>query len=142
MFTPAAGPPSLEPPHPAIFAALGVDGITALVRAVYRNIGQSPIASMFPQGEAALMAAADKSALFWVTICGGPPLYAETYGPPMMRKRHFGFAITAEARTQWLACWDPVLETAPEQFGFPSEHLAGFKAWMEGFAGWMVNTED
>lgn len=113
-----------------------------MLRAVYRNIGKSPIADMFPQGEVALMAAAEKSALFWVTICGGPPLYAETYGPPMMRKRHFNFHINASGREQWLACWEPVLQAAPAQFGFPAEHLQGFKTWLEGFSGWMVNAAD
>ena len=35
---------------------------------------------------------------------GGPPLYVEAYGHPMLRARHLPFAIGEAERDQWLAC--------------------------------------
>jgi len=133
--------PSPEPrPHPAIYEALGTEGVVRLIRAFYLEIGRSPVAHLFPQGEA-LMASADNSALFWVTILGGPPLYEEKHGKPLIRQRHFKFPITGEFRAHWLACWDPVLAVAPETLGFPREHIPGFRAWINTFSAWIVNTE-
>ena len=136
-------PPSLPPittfPDPAIFQALGAEGIRDLVRAVYRRIGASTIAGMFPVGEAALEAAADKSSLFFVGICGGPALYEQKFGPPRMRLRHQDFPIDDRARLVWLGCWEEVLKTAPDEFGFPAEHLNSFREYLTTFSKWMVN---
>jgi len=127
-------------PDPAIYAALGTEGVTKLIRAFYLEIGRSPVAHLFPQGEA-LMASADNSALFWVTVLGGPDLYEQKHGKPLIRQRHFKFPITPEFRAHWLACWDPVLAIAPATLGFPAEHIPGFRAWINTFSAWIVNTE-
>ena len=133
-------PPPEPRPHPAIFQALGVAGVQKLIRAFYEEIGRSPIAPLFPRGHDALMASADNSALFWVTMLGGPPLYEERHGKPMIRQRHFRFVITGDDRAHWLACWEPVLATAPQVFGFPAEHIPGFRAWINTFSAYIVNT--
>ena len=139
IFTPPVGPPQGPPPDPAIFRALGVEGITQMLVDFYAELGRSPIAGLFPQGEAALREAGQKSALFFVGVCGGPPLYAQQIGPPRMRARHLPFAIDAKAREAWLACWVPVLEKAPVKYGFPAEHVPGFQRFLDGFSAWMVN---
>jgi hemoglobin len=36
---------------------------------------------------------------------GGPPLFTDKYGPPMLRRRHFGARIGAEEARGWLACF-------------------------------------
>jgi len=44
--------------------------------------------------------------LFWF-LCGwlgGPQLYTERFGHPMLRARHLPFAIGIRERDQWLAC--------------------------------------
>lgn len=132
-------PPPEPRPHPAIFEALGVEGVKNLIRAFYLEIGRSKVAHLFPSGEA-LMESADNSALFWVTMLGGPPLYEQKHGKPMIRQRHFRFAITGDDRAEWLRCWEPVLATAPEVFGFPAEHIPGFRAWINTFSAYIVNT--
>ena len=134
-------PPPQPRPHPAIYQALGTEGVTRLIRAFYLELGRSPVAHLFPQDPGALMASADNSALFWVTILGGPELYEQKHGKPLIRQRHYRFPITGEFRAHWLACWEPVLATAPETFGFPAEHIPGFRAWIETFSAWIVNTE-
>ena len=40
---------------------------------------------------------------------GGPQLYIETYGHPMLRRRHLPFSIGQSERTQWLMCMDMAL---------------------------------
>jgi len=110
-----------------------------LVRAVYQRLGASSIAGMFPRGAEALNEAADKSALFFVGICGGPPLYEQKYGAPKMRMRHSAFTITDDARVVWLSCWEEVLKTAVATYGFPSQHLNSFREYLVQFSKWMVN---
>ncbi len=102
----------------------------------YQELGKSEIKGLFPPD---LEAASRKSALFFVTLLGGPPLYAETYGPPRMRARHLPFEIDEAARRIWLDCFNRVLQDAPVKYGFPAEHLDGFKKFLEDFSGWMVN---
>jgi len=41
---------------------------------------------------------------------GGPQLYVEKYGPPMLRRRHMPYAIGLEERDQWLMCMKLALE--------------------------------
>jgi hemoglobin len=105
----------------------------------YLELGRSSIRGLFPQGEAALRAAGAKSALFFVGVCGGPPLYAQRVGPPRMRARHLAFPIDEAARRVWLDCWEPVLKNAKARYGFPEQALPSFRAFLEGFSAWMVN---
>lgn len=138
-YTPPQGPPQGPPPDPAIYRALGVEGMTRLLQDFYLQLGRSPIAALFPQGETALREAGEKSALFFVGVCGGPPLYAQAYGPPRMRARHLPFSIDAAARQHWLDCWEPVLARAPQELGFPEAALPGFRLFLQNFSAWMVN---
>jgi hemoglobin len=105
----------------------------------YLELGRSPIAPLFPQGHDALLEAGAKSALFFAGVVGGPPLYAQRVGPPRMRARHLPFAIDPAARAHWLACWEPILQDAAARYGFPMEHMAGFRSFLDGFSAWMVN---
>lgn len=132
--------PKVRLPDPRIYQTLGRPGIEKLVVQVYHELGRSSISFMFPQDPRELEASALKSALFWVTACGGPPLYEQQFGPPRMRARHLNFHITPEARQEWLRCWDTVLPTAPEELGFPPELIPGFRNYLEDFSGWMVNS--
>lgn len=139
LFVPPGGPPRVAPPDHAIHAAMGTDNIFAMLRDFYRELEKSSIRFMFPQGHENMMAAADKSAAFFVGLLGGPPLYHQQYGNPMMRARHMPFPIDEAARQEWLRCFAVVLEDAPTRYNFPEEHLPGFWAFLEGFSGWMVN---
>jgi hemoglobin len=140
-YVPPDGPPRVQLPNAAIYAAMGEAGITAMMEAFYTELAQSPLLrSMFPQTPAALQQAAHRSAAFFVGLVGGPPLYQQRYGNPAMRARHMPFPIDEAARQEWLRCFNVVLEDAPARFGFPVEHLPGFRAFLVGFSGWMVNT--
>ncbi|MCJ7997771.1 globin [Rhizobium cremeum] len=41
---------------------------------------------------------------------GGPQLYIEKRGHPMLRRRHFGAEIGAEERDEWLLCFRRAME--------------------------------
>ncbi len=41
---------------------------------------------------------------------GGPQRYVEKHGHPMLRRRHFPYAIGPEERDQWLLCMKLALE--------------------------------
>jgi hemoglobin len=137
IYVPPGGPPRVATPNPEIYAEMGEEMIFAMLRDFYRELAQSSISHLFPED---MMAAADKSAAFFVGLLGGPPLYHQRYGNPMMRARHMPFVIDEAARIEWLRCFALVLEDAPARYNFPPQHLLGFWAFLEGFSTWMVNT--
>ena len=138
IYVPPGGAPRVAPPSTEIYAAMGEENIFAMLRDFYRELEHSAIRHMFPLND--MMTAADKSAAFFVGILGGPPLYQQRHGNPMMRARHMPFPIDEPARMEWLRCFATVLEDAPARYNFPPEHLLGFWAFLEGFSAWMVNT--
>lgn len=135
VYTPEGGPPQTAPPRD-VYAAVGEDGVRAMLRDFYAELERSAIRGMFP---ADMTAAADKSALFFAFLLGGPPLYQERVGPPMMRRRHLPFRIDAAAREVWLACWEPVLAKAPQAYAFPAGRIDAFRGFLRDFSAWMVN---
>lgn len=137
IYVPPGGPPRVAPPNPEIYAAMGEEMIFAMLRDFYRELEKSSIRAMFPKN---MEKASEKSAAFFVGLLGGPPLYHQRYGNPMMRARHMPFVIDETARLEWLRCFSLVLEDAPARYNFPAEHLMGFWAFLEGFSSWMVNT--
>jgi hemoglobin len=138
VYVPPIDPSQITPPSREIYGLMGEASIFRMIEDFYRELERSSLRPLFP---ADMAAAARKSAAFFVGLLGGPPLYHQRYGNPMMRARHLPFAITLAARDEWLACFERVLAHAPERYGFPAQHLAGFRAFLAGFSLWMVNTE-
>lgn len=136
IYVPPGGPPQGIAPSRAIYTAMGEENIFRMCADFYARIETSSIRSMFPDD---LPAASKKIAAFMVGLLGGPPLYHERYGDPMMRARHLKFPIDEAARQEWLRCFKLVLADAPANYQFPAEHLPGFIRFLEGFSAWMVN---
>ena len=44
---------------------------------------------------------------------GGPNLYIEEYGHPILRARHLPFAIGESERDQWMLCMNKAIEEVP-----------------------------
>jgi hemoglobin len=137
IYTPPA-PPTGPAPSPQIFLALGEKGIFRMCEDFYAQLEKTPLRPMFPED---MRKASEKLACFLVGVCGGPPLYHQRFGPPRMRARHFPFSIDEEGRNHWLSAFRRVLVNAPEQYGFPVEHLPAFDGFLERFSAWMVNRE-
>lgn len=118
---------------------MGESNIYLMLRDFYRELGNSSIKHLFPQD---LEKASEKSAAFFVFLLGGPPLYHEKYGPPMMRQRHLPFEISERERAVWLDCFKNVLNEAEVRYQFPHEYKAEFFAFLESFSAWMVNSRE
>lgn len=135
-YIPPIDPSRIAGPSREIYAVMGEANIFAMLADFYAELEKSAIRAMFP-GD--MRAASEKSAAFFVGLLGGPPLYQQRYGAPMMRARHLPFPIDETARQEWVACFERVLAHAPERYNFPAEHLEGFRAFLQGFSAWMVN---
>jgi hemoglobin len=53
--------------------------------------------------------ARDKLYMFLSGWLGGPSLYVERFGHPMLRARHLPFPIGTRERDQWLACMNQAM---------------------------------
>jgi hemoglobin len=60
-----------------------------------------------------LRASREKLFLFLSGWLGGPDLYAQKYGHPMLRRRHLPFAIGKRERDQWMHCMRKALDDMP-----------------------------
>ncbi len=79
----------------------------------------------------------EKLYLFLSGWLGGPPLYAEKYGRPMLRARHLPFAIGLAERDAWLACMTQAMTDCGIEAGLKMGLLDSlFKT-----ADWMRNKE-
>ncbi len=138
VYVPPIDPARIAPPSREVYGLMGEANIFGMIEDFYRELERSSLRRLFP---ADMVAASRKSAAFFVGLLGGPPLYHQRHGNPMMRARHLAFAITLAAREEWLACFERVLARAPERHGFPAHHLPGFRTFLRDFSLWMVNTE-
>jgi len=139
VYVPPIDPGRIAPPSREICGLMGEAAVVRMIEDFYRELECSAVRSLFPPD---MMAAAQKSAAFFVGLLGGPPLYHQRHGNPMMRARHLAFRITPRAREEWLACFERVLADAPARYGFPAQHLAGFRTFLRDFSLWMVNAQD
>lgn len=83
------------------------------------------IGHLFPEDIRPVM---EKQFMFLSQFFGGPPLYSEAYGHPMMRARHMPFEITQERAEAWLACMRKALsqtDIEPELQNILIERLSG-----------------
>jgi hemoglobin len=136
IYTPPGGPPQGAAPSREIYGVMGESNIYKMMSDFYAELGRSEVRQLFPPD---LEAASQKSAKFFIGLLGGPPVYVEQYGSPRMRARHLPFEIDEHARQIWLQCFERTLEGADVKYGFPLQHLQGFKDFLVGFSSWMVN---
>ena len=77
----------------------------------------------------------EKLYMFLSGWLGGPGLYVERYGHPMLRARHLPFAIGAAERDAWMRCMIQAMEEA----GVDEQLRAGLAQAFFGTADWMRN---
>jgi len=135
-YIPPGGPPQGIQPHSAIYQIMGEENIFRMLADFYKELEKSSIRALFPDD---MVTASRRSAAFFVHVLGGPPLYHQQYGHPMMRMRHLPFHIDEAARQVWLNCFKKVLTDADITYSFPKEHLDSFWNFLDRFSAWMVN---
>ena len=86
-------------------------GVRALVDRFYELMDAQPdVATIRAMHPADLSRSRDRLSKFLCGFFGGPALYQEEFGPPMLRARHLPFAIGAAERDQWLQCMEQALD--------------------------------
>lgn len=79
----------------------------------------------------------EKLYMFLSGWMGGPGLYMEKFGHPMLRARHLPFAIGISERDQWMSC----MQRAMEEVGVEEELRKGLYNAFFQTADWMRNRE-
>jgi hemoglobin len=81
--------------------------VRAIVETFYSKVQQHPLlAPLFPADINPVM---EKQHQFLTQLLGGPALYSERHGHPMMRARHLAFPIDQSRADAWLACMNETL---------------------------------
>jgi hemoglobin len=89
----------------------GEEAVRRLVRRFYEIMDEAPEAWEIRKLHAQdLSGSEDKLFKFLSGWLGGPSLYIEEYGHPMLRKRHLPFKIGARERDQWMMCMKQALD--------------------------------
>jgi len=109
----------------------GAEGVRDLVSRFYPKVQAHPLlAPLFPEDIQPVM---EKQYLFLTQFLGGPSLYSDMYGHPMMRARHLPFPITPERAEAWLSCMsaalaetsvpEPIRKLTIERLSGPAHHF-------------------
>lgn len=86
----------------------GAETIRRLVEAFYPRVQRDPdLAPIFPADITPVM---ERQRRFLTQFLGGPPIYSELYGPPMLRARHLPHPVTPTRRDAWLRCMVAAME--------------------------------
>jgi len=81
----------------------GEAALSRLVEAFYDRVVVDPdLAPLFAESDIAEVK--HKQKLFLTQFLGGPGLYTEQFGHPMLRYRHLPFEITPKRADAWLDC--------------------------------------
>ncbi len=114
----------------------GVENVRNLVETFYdimdSDVKAKPLRAMHQPD---LTEAREKLFMFLTGWTGGPQLYIERYGHPMLRRRHLPFAVDESARDQWMYC----MIKAMHQLGFEDQLMAKLAEQLYGVADFMRN---
>ena len=118
------------------FESIGEETLHRLVDTFYGLVAQHPdLAPIFPNQFTEI---ARKQKQFLTQYLGGPSLYTEEHGHPMMRARHLPFPVTPTRAKAWLSC----MEQAMDQIGLEGPLRDEFYSRLYLTAQHMINTPD
>lgn len=124
---------NIKTPYEAIG---GEQVVGALVTAFYNRVGQHPdLTPIFPSD---LTETARKQKQFLTQYLGGPSIYTEEHGHPMLRARHLPFEITPKRAKAWLAC----MSEAMDEIGLDGQLRTELYHRLVLTAQHMINTPD
>lgn len=114
----------------------GYETVDRLVTAFYKRVARHPdLAPIFPDD---LTETARKQRQFLTQFLGGPPLYREEHGHPMLRAKHLPFPITPKRAAAWLSCMSQTMD----EIGLEDPWRDIIFKRLTLTAHHMVNTED
>ena len=121
------------------YELLGGDaGVRALVTRFYDLMDAEPdYAGIRKLHKPDLAAAREKLYLYLSGWLGGPQLYTERFGHPMLRARHLPFPIGTVERDLWLAC----MGQAMQELGIEDSLRRGLHDAFFKTADWMRNSD-
>jgi hemoglobin len=101
----------MEPISGTLYETMGgAPVLRRVVEAFYPKVQAHPLLGpLFP---ADIFPVMEKQIQFLTQLLGGPALYSELHGHPMMRARHMPFPITRERADAWLGCMGAALNEA------------------------------
>src|SRR5512135_145655 len=101
--------------------------VRELVQRFYHHMDELPEAHEVRKMHAeSLKNSEDKLFMFLSGWMGGPQLFVEKFGHPMLRQRHMPFSIGRQERNQWLLCMDQALEDVVADEGLRNELRVAF----------------
>lgn len=126
-----------EPDSPTPYDRIGGDAkVRELVERFYDLMELEPDYRLLREVHGSSLASArEKLYLFLSGWLGGPSLYTDRFGHPMLRARHLPFSIGNEERDQWMAC----MIQAMEETEVPQELREALKGAFQKTADWMRN---
>lgn len=90
------------------FEAIGEKQLHKLIETFYINVHKHPLLiPIFPDD---LTETIRKQKQFMTQFLGGPSLYSDEHGHPMLRARHLQFEITPERAAAWLDCMNAAMD--------------------------------
>ena len=125
-----------------LYDRIGPEALRALLERFYATVAGTPeLADIFPGSrDPSLWAVTlEKQFAFMSGFLGGPPLYHQQYGNPMLRARHLPFAVTPGRARSWLACMQAALNATPE---IDHDTAAEMYTALSRVAQHMVNSPD
>ncbi|MED3656067.1 globin [Heyndrickxia sporothermodurans] len=90
------------------YEVIGEKTLHQLVDAFYSRVAKHPdLIPIFPKD---LSEVAKKQKMFLTQYLGGPQLYTNAYGHPIMRARHLPHEITPKRAKAWLSCMSEAMD--------------------------------
>lgn len=106
----------------------GADKVRALVHRFYQIMDELPEAHDIRKLHPASLRGSEEILYEFLTgWMGGPQLYVEKHGHPMLRARHLPFPIADAERDQWMSCMSQALEEIVDDPALRKELDAAFR---------------
>lgn len=94
--------------NPTPYEVIGEGPLHKLIDVFYTNVKKHPdLHLLFPED---LTETVRKQKQFMTQFLGGPSLYTDEHGHPMLRARHIPFEITPERAKAWLSCMHQAMD--------------------------------
>lgn len=90
------------------YEEIGKERLNKLIDIFYSKVAENPkLKPIFPDD---LTETARKQKQFQTQYLGGPNIYTEEHGHPMLKARHMPFKVTPERAQAWLECMSEAMD--------------------------------